>query len=215
MVCLQGRRCGQDMLTGRRTILAALTVIIAATGATLMPASPASAGGVGGCAGTWTKVDGVWTCVVTDPGGGGGGGGGVPVGGGGGGGGPTQCVIHGAVEPCYVPGWGYFNPSDGCYWQAESPQPPPPASAGGEPGTWYTVFCGLFGGSGPVLQWLTTPPPGQPVNPADLARTAVARMKLHAVAISIVPNAGRTGLVGLPVWLWFTPTNQTWVSALT
>ena len=94
-----------------------------------------------------------------------------------------------------------------------TPQLPPPASADGEPGTWYVLFCGLFGGNAPpggLLQWATSPPPGQPVNPADLARTAVAEMKLHAVAISIVPNAGKTGLVGLPVWLWFTPTNRTW-----
>ncbi len=69
------------MLTARRAILVALTVIVAATGSILMPAAAVSAGGIGGCAGTWTYVNGKITCIVSDPGGGGGGGG-VPVGGG-------------------------------------------------------------------------------------------------------------------------------------
>jgi hypothetical protein len=197
------------VLTARRALLAALLVVVGVAGSVTMSARPAMAGGIGSCAGTFKVVGGHLKCIVTDPGGGGGG---TPVGnpgGGGGGTGPTQCVFNGAVEPCFVAGWGYFNPSDGCYWQAEDPQFPPPASANGEPGTWYTVFCGLFGGSGPVIRWVTSPPPGQPVNPADLARTAVAEMKLHAIAINIVPNAGKTGLVGLPVWMWFAATDQT------
>jgi hypothetical protein len=41
-----------------------------------------------------------------------------------------------------------------------------------------------------------------PVDPAELARKLLARIQLARVGIGITPSPGRTGLVGLPTYLW-------------
>ena len=46
------------------------------------------------------------------------------------------------------------------------------------------------------------PPPGTPVTPADLAQRATDSMTLLGPDIHTSVQAGGTGLVGVPVWLW-------------
>jgi hypothetical protein len=63
--------------------------------------------------------------------------------------------------------------------------------------------------------WLPAPPLGVTVDPAALAQQAVDSMRLTAITLGIAPRAlsddpASMGLVGLPVWMWTTPTATTW-----
>lgn len=51
--------------------------------------------------------------------------------------------------------------------------------------------------------WLAAPPP-RPVDPELLAFQALELMTLHRAGIGTTPSAGRTGVVGLPTYLWIT-----------
>jgi hypothetical protein len=133
-------------------------------------------------------------------------------------GGSKPCTYQGVEYPCSVPGMGYFNPNDGCYYRLVSPQPALDDPIWGDwdatPGVgsfWY-VHCVAVGGPGDTLMWRATPPPGAPggITPAELAAQAIARMKLAGAAIGRVPNVGGRGLVGMPVWLWTDVTPTTW-----
>lgn len=78
---------------------------------------------------------------------------------------------------------------------------PPPGVAGG--GQLVSFF------------WSLTPPsgPAAPPDPRQLARAAIASMRLQAVAIGIVPESRpeSAGLVGLPTWMWVAdPSATTW-----
>lgn len=138
-------------------------------------------------------------CTITDPGGGGGGGGD-----GGGTGHPDPgagCVANGATIPC-TNGSGTWSSDRQCYVAAASPQPPDPAAAGGRPGdTLYS--CTTLAGA--VSTFWSAIPPGNLdglLNPEDLARQAIATMGLGVFQLGMAPEAGGTGYVGLPVWMW-------------
>ncbi|WP_238424513.1 hypothetical protein, partial [Micromonospora parastrephiae] len=137
-----------------------------------------------------------------DPGGGGDGGdgdGGDDSGGGGGG----VCQWGGRVIACYDEDLGWFNNGDGCYYKVAEPQEEAP-----EGQQWYVQTCngGDLGFQDNVL--LDGPPPGfgAPPNPEELARRALASIKLLPARLRVAPRKSvGPGLVGLPVWMWATP----------
>ncbi|MEW1913818.1 ATP/GTP-binding protein [Kitasatospora sp. NPDC085895] len=137
---------------------------------------------------------------------------------GGGTAGEPKCVWNGHEWPCHDSALGWFNTSDGCYWQQRDPQPPAgdPDWAGHQPGDGavYEVTCrGTGGALTPAPnQWLQNPPPGfgGGVDLGALARQAADRMLLVGPQIGMAPEPGRTGLVGMPVWMWTSVSPTTW-----
>ena len=194
-----------------RRIAIAVTILATVAGIVVTAPDAHAAGGKPPC--IVVVVDGQTTCQVS--------GGGSPGGGTGGGGtGSGTCSYEGKSWPCDNPGWGWLNTGDGCYYIEASPQPPPddPSWDGHTTGAIWIQRCVTSLGDGrgqPV--WRATPPPGQPETPADLAATAIARMRLRGPQIGTVPAASSNpaikpspGLIGVPVWLWTVVTPQTW-----
>ncbi|MBM0279423.1 hypothetical protein, partial [Micromonospora tarensis] len=140
----------------------------------------------------------VWDDEPGNPGGGGGDDGDDGDDGGGGGGG--VCQWNGRTIACYDEFLGWFNSGDGCYYKlTEGPSEPP---AGQQ---WYLQTCngGDLGAQDPVL--LDAPPPGfgAPPDPEELARRALASIKLLPAPLRVAPRKSvGPGLVGLPVWMW-------------
>ncbi|MET8090170.1 hypothetical protein [Micromonospora sp. NPDC005220] len=136
-----------------------------------------------------------------DPGGGGDNGGGGDEGGGGGGG---VCQWNGRTIPCYDEDLGWFNNGDGCYYKlTEAPDPPP------EGQQWYLKTCNGGDLGAQEMVTLADPPPGfgAPPDPEELARRALASIKLLPARLKVAPRKDvGPGLVGLPVWMWATPT---------
>ena len=156
----------------------------------------------------------VCVVVVTKPGGPGTGG----SGGGSGSNGAPVCKndLTGMVVPCYDPTWGWWSSRDDCYYQRISPPPPAttPEWAGHYPtGAVYSSICPGVTGTGGGWVWFPNPPPGYGgagLTPAVLAQQAISTMRLQGPAIGMTPSAGKTGLVGLPVWLWTAVSATTW-----
>ncbi|MFC7915410.1 hypothetical protein [Streptomyces sp. NPDC057386] len=146
----------------------------------------------------------------------------------GGGGGSAKCYIEwddiGEV-PCYDEDMGWFNPVGQCYWEILEPQPAkdaadwewgtaaPDSDAERAKGKVYNVTCPgagreLMGGS----TWSLNPPPGFGGGPTaeELAQEAIKKMRLLGADIRTAPGAGKTGLVGMPVWIWNNKTLRTW-----
>ncbi|MFD6568689.1 hypothetical protein [Micromonospora profundi] len=144
----------------------------------------------------------VWDDEPGTPGGPGGGGdnGGGDSGGGGGGG---VCQWAGRTIPCYHETLGWFDNGSGCYYKLAQPQNEAP-----EGQQWYVETCngGDLGAQNVVLR--STPPPGfgAPPDPEELARRALASIKLLPARLRVAPRKDiGPGLVGLPVWMWATP----------
>ena len=133
--------------------------------------------------------------------------------------GDRVCVVDrtGEVVPCFNTFWGWFNSSDACYYTLYEPQPPAiePVWEGRYPdGAVYLVTCwDRIPGTNGGWTWLPAPPPGyggSTLTPAELAARAVDQMRLAGPAIGITVPPGRTGLVGVPVWLWTDVSPTTW-----
>jgi hypothetical protein len=130
--------------------------------------------------------------------------------------GSASCHGPAGKMPCFVPAFGWFNEADGCYYQRASPQPDrrDPVWDGHFPdGTVYLAVCPGSPGTGGGFVWRADPPPGfggTSATPAQLAKEAVQRMRLRGPDIGIVPEPGKTGLVGLPIWMWTKVSPQTW-----
>ncbi|MCZ7458222.1 ATP/GTP-binding protein [Streptomyces sp. WMMC940] len=143
------------------------------------------------------------------PGGGGGGG----DGGGSGSGGSKKCLDDGKEIPCHSETFGWYM-GDGCYAKALDPQPPAddPAFDGRPPGgAIYMQIC--LNGEAIVSQgwiWLQTPPNGPQVTPAQLAQQALEKLTLRGPDIGMAPEQGKTGVVGMPVWMWNNVSAETW-----
>lgn len=127
------------------------------------------------------------------------------------------CRVPGSGDAvaCYDANWGWWSNSQGCYFKAVDPQPPSsdPVWSGHYPnGTVYLATCLGGGGSGGGWLWLPNPPDGYggSVSPATLAQRALDSMRLDGPEIGMAPAPGKTGLVGLPVWLWTQVTPSTW-----
>lgn len=133
--------------------------------------------------------------------------------------GEPVCTWRGFIYPCGDKDLGWFNAADGCYWRQLDRQPPAsdPSWAGHQPGDGavYSVACRTPDGqelsAGPV-QWLQSPPPGYGggINVAVIAQQAVDKMLLTGPQIGMAPAPGKTGLVGMPVWMWTTISPTTW-----
>ena len=130
--------------------------------------------------------------------------------------GSASCQGPAGMVPCYDPAFGWFSEADGCYYQRASPQPD-----GGDPvwdghypdGAVYLAVCLGTPGTGGGFVWWPEPPPGYggaSATPAQLANEAVRQMELRGPDVGIVPEPGKTGLVGLPVWMWTRVSPQTW-----
>ncbi|MEU6405353.1 hypothetical protein [Streptomyces sp. NPDC046985] len=204
--------------------------LVALLFALTVPVGTASADGGGGGV---TCPDLVPDCDIHVGGGGGTGGNGGGGGGGGGGVGvgSATCYIHwknngkeiGEV-PCHTD-MGWFNSADECYWDVLKPQP----KAGAEDWEWgsaapsdpderakgkvYNRSCPglgreLYGGS----TWSLNPPPGfgGGPSPEELAQEAIKKMRLLGPQIGTAPGTGKTGIVGMPVWIWNVKTARTW-----
>lgn len=190
--------------------VAAALMAALALGATLtVGVAPADAGGGVTCPPTQP----VCVIVVEGPGSSP-----TPTPGGGGGGGTPACRVPGTQDPvpCYDSNWGWWSNSQGCYFKAAEPQPPAtdPVWNGHYPdGQVYVATClGGGGGTGGGWVWLSNPPDGfgPSVSPATLAQRALDTMRLDGPAIGMAPPTGKTGLVGLPVWMWTTVSPSTW-----
>ena len=130
-----------------------------------------------------------------------------PGSGNGGTGGSAGCTFQGQTVPCRLDGLGWYV-GNGCYVrQIPAPTPDPHAGTGG----WYVRTCNVFSGDPVQLEaeWSLTPPNGGPT-PEELAREALAKIRLLGAAIGIAPGPEGSGLVGLPVWLWTAVTPNTW-----
>ena len=123
----------------------------------------------------------------------------------------VPCTTQGVYSPI-----AYWSNARQCYVGRMEPQPPAgdPAYEGHTDGAVY--YCqppGPIVSTGIQIFWSATPPVAAlPPDPTQLARQALASMALKAIQIGIVPDPkpGSIGLVGLPVWMWTTPTQQTY-----
>lgn len=135
---------------------------------------------------------------------------------------PPSCTIPdgllgaGKSMSCTDPDFGTWSNADGCYYRLADPQPPAssPLWEGHYPdGAIYESVCFGYQGTGGGAVWRATPPAGlaaPTVSPAELAQRAVELLRLEGPDIGMAPEAGRSGLVGLPVWLWTAVAPRTW-----
>lgn len=135
--------------------------------------------------------------------------------------GARTCAVPrtGVVVPCWDETWGWFSNSDGCYYTAVDPQPPPEHSSwlGNHPaGAVYVVTCiDRLGGPGTNggWTWLASPPEGfgtPTVSPGELAQQAVDQMQLVGPEIRLTGAPGQPYVIGVPLWLWTEVTPRTW-----
>lgn len=129
--------------------------------------------------------------------------------------GEAICRVSTGEVPCHDKEYGWFSQADGCYYRQADPQPPAedPIWEGRHPaGAVYLATCLGTPGTGGGFVWWADPPPGfggTSATPGQLANEAVRRMRLRGPEIGIVPEPGKVGLVGLPVWMWTAVTPQT------
>lgn len=113
---------------------------------------------------------------------------------------------------CTDPDYGTYL-GNGCYFAPFVPQPSTRPPSGDDPskGVWGVKSCYMAPGSEAVTQlyvWRRNPVPA--VDPAVLARRALAKVHLLGARIVVAPQPGGAGAVGLPVWLATAVTPQTW-----
>jgi hypothetical protein len=114
--------------------------------------------------------------------------------------------------PCTDPDYGTYL-GNGCYFAPYASQPTTRPPSGDDPskGVWGVKSCYTAPGSGVVMQlimWRRSPTPT--VDPAVLARRALAKLQLLGAQIVVAPQPGGAGAVGLPVWLSTAVTDGTW-----
>jgi hypothetical protein len=86
-----------------------------------------------------------------------------------------------------------------CEWVRVSDDPPPPGVSG--PGGWYSQRCSGDGwASGTRPQWV--PDDAVAADPAVVARSAVATLRLPSPTIRLSPSPPAPQLVNVPTWLW-------------
>nr|WP_232233909.1 hypothetical protein [Micromonospora chokoriensis] len=192
------------MTRGGRVLAGIGLALVLVVGAT-MPAAARRADPGAGCPPDQPDCS-VWDDEPGNPGGGGNDGGGGDDDGGSGGGSST-CRWDGRTIPCYDEFLGWFSSSDGCYYKLATPQPEAP-----EGQQWYVKTCngGADVGNQTVVP-LDDPPAGfgAPPNPEELARRALASIKLLPAPLRVAPRKSiGPGLVGLPVWMWAAPSTS-------
>lgn len=130
---------------------------------------------------------------------------------------PQPCISpNGEQVPCFDSSFGWFNSSDGCYWNIVAPQPPGDAIVweGHYPSgqIWNFVCLVIVPGSHAGWTWRASPPPGYggSADPAQLAQEAISQMALAGPEIRLSIPADKFATVGVPVWLWTDVTPTTW-----
>ena len=130
---------------------------------------------------------------------------------------PPACQRGGAAVACSASAGSWSNDLQ-CYLRMASPPPSADDPAwGGRFPTGAVYLCdrsvaGLVPAALNVtLVWLPVPPSAPTLSPEQAAQIVVKRLPLRAVDIGTAPEGGpqNLGLVGLPVWLWTSPTPQT------
>lgn len=118
---------------------------------------------------------------------------------------------------CYSDAFGWWSAEHQCWFRPANPQPPRRHAAweGKYPdGAVYLATCVRVGnGPGGGWMWLPSPPAGYggpTITPAQLAARAVDQLPLVGPDIGIAPEPGKTGLVGVPVWMWTQTPTATW-----
>src|SRR3954447_2167470 len=109
------------------------------------------------------------------------------------------CTSEGTTIPCSTSD-GVWDDRSECYLKpVDGPGPPPP---GKKTGGWYKCTWDARTTAGVTGEtfWLDQPP--VQLDPAQLAREILARIQLARVGIGITPEPGRTGIIGLPTYLW-------------
>jgi hypothetical protein len=183
------------MLTTRRRLVGLLVLAL------VWAAAPAAEAASGDC----QQGNNPW-CSASGSASGGSGGNGAGTGGG------SGCTWGGQPFPCTDPEFGSYL-GNGCYWKPVSTQAgmPPPAGHDPSKGVWGVKSCYTAPGSGAVMQtywWRANAAPA--VDPAVLARRALAKLQLLGAQIVVAPQPGGAGAVGLPVWLSTAVTDGTW-----
>jgi hypothetical protein len=125
------------------------------------------------------------------------------------------CEFKGTEIPCELSDSGQFDSGLGCYRAPISPQPPPedPRWLDGtvlrtaEEGAVYALQC--LGADANVQRFLPIPLT-QGLTAEELARRALSKIRLSPPTMHLTPGPGRTTLVSLPMWLWISPTPETW-----
>ncbi|MFZ5871535.1 MAG: hypothetical protein ACOYXW_13555 [Actinomycetota bacterium] len=124
--------------------------------------------------------------------------------------------VAGDSIDCSSPEFGWWSNADGCYLRRLDPPPPAtdPAWAGHYPdGAIYQTTCFGYPGTGGGWVWRAAPPPGyggSGLAVEALAAEAVAQLPLLGPDIGMAPDPAKTGLVGLPVWMWTRVSPSTW-----
>lgn len=139
-----------------------------------------------------------------------------------------HAAVHGGPQPacfmpvtdepmaCSDPTFGWWSNADGCYFQRLDPPPPATALAweGHYPdGAVYQETCFGYSGTGGGWVWRSVPPQGYGgavVTVEALAAEAVEQLDLLGPDIGLAPDPAKTGLVGLPVWMWTRVSQSTW-----
>lgn len=100
------------------------------------------------------------------------------------------CVNDGRAVPCKSR-YGQWSNQEHCYVEPMEPQPGPadPFWAGQEPGDGAVYWCVPLGATVGNPIWLQNPPagPGGP-SPYEIALGAVARLRLKAINVGVVPE---------------------------
>jgi hypothetical protein len=126
------------------------------------------------------------------------------------GGGIPTCSWNGQQWPCWDKTLGWFSTVDGCYYDAEVPQPPAGADEwqgqDASKGAVYRVNCRQTDGGLTPKQpvFLANAPGGgmtPPPNPGQIALSLLKSVKFTAPELHSAP--GGTAVVGVPVWLWY------------
>lgn len=114
---------------------------------------------------------------------------------------PQPCVTaQGRTVPCTTEN-GVWSNARGCYLKP-APNPPKMPPAGSTSGGWY--ICHLLDSPVDTNEfpiWIEGP---APIDPGVIARQILAEIRLARVGIGITPRPGKTGLIGLPTYLWVT-----------
>ena len=123
---------------------------------------------------------------------------------------------NGEVVACFVAHLGWWSNAEGCYFQRLDPAPEATSDlwAGHFPaGSVYQTTCLDVQAPDGGWVWRATPPAGfggDGVTVQQLADQAIASLALSGPDIGLAPDPAKTGLVGLPVWMWSQVAPTTW-----
>ena len=127
----------------------------------------------------------------------------------------TTCSFQGQVQPCHDNLFGWFDSTDGCYYNLLNPQPAyDPKLWEGHPlgqGAIYQFTCTLTNGTGGGWKWRATSAQPVTVTPGQLALQALATLSMpkpvppQSPSGATLPDGRPFTVVQVPTWFWTTP----------